>query len=86
MNVINGGSHAGNALAFQEFMILPVGAKDFDEAMQMGTETYHALKSVIKKKYGIDGECFQAQGYFDSSDMILTSCLPTSCNISYQRR
>lgn len=56
MNVINGGSHAGNALAFQEFMILPTGAKDFDEAMQMGTETYHALKSVIKKKYGIDGE------------------------------
>lgn len=41
-NVINGGSHAGNALAFQEFMILPVGAKDFDEAMQMGTETYHS--------------------------------------------
>lgn len=41
-NVINGGSHAGNALAFQEFMILPVGAKDFDEAMQMGTEVYHS--------------------------------------------
>jgi enolase len=41
-NVINGGSHAGNALAFQEFMILPVGAKDFEEAMQMGTETYHS--------------------------------------------
>lgn len=40
-NVINGGSHAGNSLAFQEFMILPVGAKDFNEAMQMGTETYH---------------------------------------------
>lgn len=56
MNVINGGSHAGNALAFQEFMIAPVGAKDFDEAMQIGTETYHALKNVIKKKYGIDGE------------------------------
>jgi enolase len=55
-NVINGGSHAGNALAFQEFMILPVGAKDFDEAMQMGTEVYHTLKSVIKTKYGIDGE------------------------------
>ncbi|KAK4058408.1 phosphopyruvate hydratase [Microbotryomycetes sp. JL221] len=54
MNVINGGSHAGNALAFQEFMLLPTGAKDFDEAMQMGTETYHVLKSVIKKKYGQD--------------------------------
>ncbi|SCZ93566.1 BZ3500_MvSof-1268-A1-R1_Chr6-3g08743 [Microbotryum saponariae] len=62
-NVINGGSHAGNALAFQEFMLLPVGAKDFNEAMQMGTETYHStrtdtnvLKAVIKKKYGQDGE------------------------------
>ncbi|KAM0788391.1 hypothetical protein ACM66B_001529 [Microbotryomycetes sp. NB124-2] len=54
MNVINGGSHAGNALAFQEFMLLPTGAKDFDEAMQMGTETYHVLKSVIKAKYGQD--------------------------------
>lgn len=54
-NVINGGSHAGNALAFQEFMILPVGAKDFDEAMQMGTEVYHTLKKVIQLKYGIDG-------------------------------
>lgn len=39
-------------------MILPVGAKDFDEAMQMGTEVYHTLKSVIKTKYGIDGEFY----------------------------
>jgi enolase len=63
-NVINGGSHAGNALAFQEFMILPVGAKDFDEAMQMGTETYHVLKSVIKKKYGIDATNVGDEGGF----------------------
>jgi enolase len=48
-NVINGGSHAGNKLAMQEFMILPVGATSFAEAMQMGTEVYHNLKSVIKK-------------------------------------
>ena len=53
-NVINGGSHAGNKLAFQEFMILPLGAKSFSEAMQMGCEVYHTLKSVIKKKYGQD--------------------------------
>mmetsp|Transcript_4068 Transcript_4068/g.8318 ORF Transcript_4068/g.8318 Transcript_4068/m.8318 type:complete len:458 (-) Transcript_4068:221-1594(-) len=53
-NVINGGSHAGNRLAFQEFMILPVGAQSFSEAMQMGCEVYHTLKSVIKKKYGQD--------------------------------
>lgn len=53
-NIINGGSHAGNSLAMQEFMILPVGATSFTEAMQMGTEVYHALKSIIKKKYGQD--------------------------------
>ncbi|GAA5946237.1 hypothetical protein JCM10213_001653 [Rhodosporidiobolus nylandii] len=64
MNVINGGSHAGNALAFQEFMLLPTGAKDFDEAMQMGTETYHTLKSVIKKKYGIDATNVGDEGGF----------------------
>ena len=54
LNIINGGSHAGNKLAMQEFMILPVGAKSFAEAMQMGSEVYHNLKSVIKKKYGQD--------------------------------
>mmetsp|Transcript_72974 Transcript_72974/g.202486 ORF Transcript_72974/g.202486 Transcript_72974/m.202486 type:complete len:461 (+) Transcript_72974:54-1436(+) len=53
-NVINGGSHAGNRLAFQEFMILPVGASSFTEAMVMGCEVYANLKSVIKKKYGQD--------------------------------
>jgi len=53
-NVINGGSHAGNKLAMQEFMILPVGASSFSEAMKMGSEVYHNLKSVIKKKYGQD--------------------------------
>jgi len=53
-NVINGGSHAGNKLAMQEFMILPVGAENFTEAMKMGSEVYHNLKSVIKKKYGQD--------------------------------
>ena len=53
-NVINGGSHAGNRLACQEFMILPVGASSFKEAMVIGAEVYHNLKSVIKKKYGQD--------------------------------
>ncbi|GLT64371.1 hypothetical protein SLA2020_368700 [Shorea laevis] len=53
-NVINGGSHAGNKLAMQEFMILPVGASSFKEAMKMGVEVYHHLKAVIKKKYGQD--------------------------------
>merc|ERR1719183_2084169 len=53
-NVINGGSHAGNRLACQEFMILPVGASNFMEAMCIGAEVYHELKKCIKKKYGQD--------------------------------
>ncbi|TRY96662.1 hypothetical protein DNTS_024270 [Danionella cerebrum] len=53
-NVINGGSHAGNKLAMQEFMILPVGASNFKEAMRIGAEVYHNLKNVIKEKYGKD--------------------------------
>eukprot|EP00216_Chloropicon_sp_CCMP2111_P003386 CAMPEP_0198234858 /NCGR_PEP_ID=MMETSP1446-20131203/733_1 /TAXON_ID=1461542 ORGANISM="Unidentified sp, Strain CCMP2111" /NCGR_SAMPLE_ID=MMETSP1446 /ASSEMBLY_ACC=CAM_ASM_001112 /LENGTH=483 /DNA_ID=CAMNT_0043915683 /DNA_START=84 /DNA_END=1535 /DNA_ORIENTATION=+ len=53
-NIINGGSHAGNALAMQEFMVLPTGASSFTEAMRMGNEVYHNLKSVIKAKYGQD--------------------------------
>jgi enolase len=54
LNVINGGSHAGNRLACQEFMILPVGASSFRDAMNIGAEVYHNLKDVIKKKYGQD--------------------------------
>lgn len=53
-NVINGGSHAGNKLAMQEFMLLPTGASSFTEALKMGSETYHHLKNVIKAKYGQD--------------------------------
>lgn len=64
MNVINGGSHAGNSLAFQEFMIVPTGAETFTEAMRMGTETYHTLKKVIKAKYGIDATNVGDEGGF----------------------
>ncbi|KAF8688749.1 hypothetical protein HU200_042228 [Digitaria exilis] len=53
-NVINGGSHAGNNLAMQEFMLLPVGAASFAEALRMGSEVYHVLKGIIKAKYGQD--------------------------------
>jgi enolase len=53
-NVINGGEHAGNGLAMQEFMILPVGASSFSEALRMGAEVYHNLKNLIKEKYGKD--------------------------------
>ncbi|KAJ7964102.1 Enolase [Quillaja saponaria] len=50
--VISGGKHAGNNLAIQEIMILPTGAGRFEEALQMGSETYHHLKAVITEKYG----------------------------------
>lgn len=63
-NIINGGSHAGNALAMQEFMILPTGASSFAEAMKMGSETYHHLKKVIKKKYGQDAVNVGDEGGF----------------------
>ncbi|KAL6127840.1 hypothetical protein ACLB2K_071201 [Fragaria x ananassa] len=63
-NVINGGSHAGNKLAMQEFMILPVGASSFKEAMNMGVEVYHHLKAVIKKKYGQDATNVGDEGGF----------------------
>ncbi|KAF0910626.1 hypothetical protein E2562_003055 [Oryza meyeriana var. granulata] len=63
-NVINGGSHAGNKLAMQEFMILPTGASSFKEAMKMGVEVYHNLKFVIKKKYGQDATNVGDEGGF----------------------
>ena len=50
MNIINGGSHADNSVDLQEFMILPVGAPNFSEAMRYGTEVFHALKSVLLAK------------------------------------
>lgn len=49
MNVINGGKHAKNTLDFQEFMIVPAGAKNFSQGLRMGTEIYHALKTLLKK-------------------------------------
>ncbi|MBI1756543.1 MAG: phosphopyruvate hydratase [Fimbriimonas ginsengisoli] len=50
MNVLNGGKHADSNVDFQEFMIVPVGASSFAEALRMGVETYHRLKGVLKKK------------------------------------
>jgi enolase len=55
LNVINGGSHAGNGLAIQEFMLLPTGANSFSEGLRMGCEVYQNLKSIIKKEYGQNG-------------------------------
>jgi enolase len=49
-NIMNGGAHADNSVDFQEFMIAPVGAASFTDALRMGAETYHALKSILKGK------------------------------------
>ena len=50
MNILNGGSHADNAIDFQEFMVMPVGAETFSQSLKMGTEIFHHLKSVLKSK------------------------------------
>lgn len=49
MNIINGGAHADNGIDFQEFMVMPVGAADFTEALRCGTEIFHALKSALRQ-------------------------------------
>lgn len=63
-NVINGGEHAGNMLAMQEFMLLPTGASSFSEAMKMGAETYHHLAKVIQKQFGKDATSVGDEGGF----------------------
>ena len=50
MNILNGGKHADNNVDFQEFMVMPIGAPTFAEALRYGAETFHALKSILKKK------------------------------------
>merc|ERR1712072_275843 len=63
-NVINGVEHAGNALAFQEFFVIPSGASSFKEGMQIGCEVFHNLKSVIKAKFGGDATLIGDEGGF----------------------
>ena len=64
MNVLNGGQHAGNALDFQEFMIMPTGADSFAEAVRMCAETYQSLKKVVAEKYGKDAVNIGDEGGF----------------------
>jgi len=63
-NVINGGEHAGNKLAFQEFFVIPTGAASFKEAMQIGCEVFHNLKKIIKKQFGGDATLIGDEGGF----------------------
>jgi enolase len=64
MNILNGGKHAGTGLSIQEFMVVPVGAKNFKEALQMGSEAYHALGKIIVKKYGVGARNVGDEGGF----------------------
>lgn len=64
LNVINGGSHAGNQLAFQEYMLVCCGAPNYSEALRMGAEVYHNLKAIIQKKYGQDAVNVGDEGGF----------------------
>lgn len=54
-NVLNGGAHSGNKMAFQEFMIAPIGAASVEEAVRMASETYHHLKRILSDKFGPSG-------------------------------
>jgi len=63
-NVINGGSHAGNKLAFQEYFVIPTGARSFSEAMAIGCEVYHTLGKIIKSKFGGDATLIGDEGGF----------------------
>ena len=55
-NVLNGGVHSGNTMAFQEFMIAPVGAHTMAEAVRIGAEVYQSLKGVVATQYGSSGK------------------------------
>merc|ERR1712170_301312 len=74
-NVINGGSHAGNKLAMQEFMLFPFGAETFSQAMKMGSETYHHLKALTKKKFGQDATIVGDEGGFAPNILVNSDAL-----------
>lgn len=74
-NVINGGSHAGNKLAMQEFMILPYGVDTFSQAMKAGAEIYQTLKLITKKRYGQDAVNVGDEGGFAPNILANTDAL-----------
>jgi enolase len=74
-NVINGGEHAANGLAFQEFMIAPTGATSFAEAMRIGCEVFHTLKKKIKAQYGQQGTNVGDEGGFVPDTVSVTDTL-----------
>ena len=81
MNIINGGAHSDAPIAFQEFMIRPVGAETFREGLRMGTEVFHALAKLLKKR-GLStavgdegGFAPKLDGIEDALDSIIQACL-----------
>ncbi len=86
MNIVNGGSHSDAPIAFQEFMIMPVNAKNFTEAIKMGTEIFHNLKSVIKGR-GLSTAVGDEGGFapnFDGTEDALDSILEAVKNAGYE--
>jgi len=79
-NVINGGAHAGNALAIQEFMIVPLGALTFFDAMRMGTEVYAELKLVIESRFGKQAAGVGDEGGFAPNLSNTRECLQLICD------
>lgn len=67
MNILNGGAHASNNVDIQEFMVMPIGAENFSEALRIGSEIYHTLGSIIKKK-GLNTAVGDEGGYAPSLD------------------
>lgn len=87
MNILNGGSHADNNVDIQEFMVFPVGASSFSEALQMGTETFHHLKAVLRGK-GLNTNVGDEGGFApdlrsneEAIEVILEAISRTGCKI-----
>lgn len=87
MNIINGGSHSDAPIAFQEFMIRPVGAKSFSEAIRMGTEVFHHLKKIIKDKglsTSVGDEGGFAPNFSGGTEEVLESVLKAIASAGYK--
>ena len=85
MNILNGGQHADNNVDIQEFMVMPVGAVNFKEALRMGAEIFHSLKSVLKNK-GLNTAVGDEGGFapdLASNEEALSTYIPTKQQISY---
>ncbi len=86
LNIINGGEHADNNMDIQEFMIAPVGAESFSRALQMGTEIFHRLKDILKKR-GLNTNVGDEGGFapnLDSSEAALDLILEAVSSAGYQ--